>query len=282
MKNTYRVINFHVTNPCNYACRYCFGKFEGEPLPLAHALRIVDGIADYFRDSSVSQGRINLAGGEPLLYPALDGLIEAIHQKGLAVSVITNGSLLTPARIEAWKSKVACVGLSVDALTPAVNRAIGRCRGGETLGLSHWTALAEAYRRCRIPLKINTVVSRLNLAEDLRPLYRACQPQRIKLLRMHLVEGVNDPARPLAVTDGEFRDFCLRHAEFAPRTVREDKGSMEDSYLMVAPDGRVLLNHRGVYQDYGSCLQVPFAAIAARLPLDRAKYAARYGEEVRA
>ena len=77
-------------------------------------------------------------------------------------------------------------------------------------------------------------------------------------------------------------DFCLRHAEFAPRTVREDKGSMEDSYLMVAPDGRVLLNHRGVYQDYGSCLQVPFAAIAARLPLDRAKYAARYGEEVRA
>jgi radical S-adenosyl methionine domain-containing protein 2 len=282
MKNTYRVINFHVTNPCNYACRYCFGKFEGERLPLAHALRIVDGIADYLRDSSVSQGRINLAGGEPLLYPALDGLIEAIHQKGLAVSVITNGSLLTPARIEAWKSKVACVGLSVDALTPTVNRAIGRCRGGETLGLSHWTALAEACRRCRIPLKINTVVSRLNLAEDLRPLYRACQPQRIKLLRMHLVEGVNDPARPLAVTDGEFRDFCLRHAEFAPRTVREDKGSMEDSYLMVAPDGRVLLNHRGVYQDYGSCLQVPFSTIAARLPLDRAKYAARYGEEVRA
>ena len=282
MKNTYRVINFHVTNPCNYACRYCFGKFKGEPLPASHALRVVDGIADYFRDSSVSQGRINLAGGEPLLYPALDGLIEAICQKGLAVSIITNGSLLTPARIEAWRGKVACIGLSVDALTPAVNRAIGRCSGGEALGLPHWTALAEACHRCGIPLKINTVVSRLNLSEDLRPLYRACQPQRIKLMRMHLVEGVNDPARPLAVTDGEFEDFCQRHAEFAPRTVRENRGSMEDSYLMVAPDGRVLLNHRGAYQDYGSCLRESFSAIVTRLPLDRAKYAARYGKEAEA
>ena len=38
-----------------------------------------------------------------------------------------------------------------------------------------------------VALKINTVVSKLNLQENLLPLYRACRPQRIKLLKMHLI-----------------------------------------------------------------------------------------------
>lgn len=281
MKHTFRVINFHIVNPCNYACRYCFGKFGDKCfLSLPEAERVVESIADYFRASGISQGRINLAGGEPLLYPLLDELIDCIHNKGIAVSIVTNGSLLTPSRIGSWQGKVACIGLSVDALSHEVNRALGRCCHGEVKDLTHWTALADACHEAHIALKINTVVSKLNLYEDLLPLYRACRPQRIKLLKMHLVEDINPEAREWDITDDEFSAFCERHAEFADRTVCESGGSMENSYLMVDPSGTVLLNDHGAYKAYGNCLTESFSAIACRLPLDNVKYAARYGGEV--
>ena len=42
MSNPYRVVNFHITNSCNYTCRYCFGKFEGRCyLPLEDTKRII-------------------------------------------------------------------------------------------------------------------------------------------------------------------------------------------------------------------------------------------------
>ena len=205
MNYHYSVVNFHIVNSCNYACRYCFGKFGDKSyLSLPEAEHVVAGIADYFRVSGISQGRINLAGGEPLLYPRLDELIDCIHNKGIAVSIVTNGSLLTPSRIGSWRGKVTCIGLSVDALSPEVNRAIGRCCRGEVKDLTHWTALADACHEAHIALKINTVVSKLNLQEDLLPLYRACRPHRIKLLKMHLVENVNDEARLWDITDSEF------------------------------------------------------------------------------
>jgi radical S-adenosyl methionine domain-containing protein 2 len=280
MNYHYSVVNFHIVNSCNYTCRYCFGKFGDKScLSLPEAEHVVAGIADYFRVSGTSQGRINLAGGEPLLYPRLDELIDCRHNKGIAVSIVTNGSLLTPSRIGSWRGKVACIGLSVDALSPEVNRAIGRCCHGEVKDLTHWTALANACHEAHIALKINTVVSKLNLQEDLLPLYRACRPQRIKLLKMHLVENVNDEARLWDITDSEFSAFCERH-EFANRPVRESEGSMENSYLMVDPSGTVLLNDHGVYKAYGSCLTESFSEIACRLPLDSVKYAARYGGEV--
>jgi radical S-adenosyl methionine domain-containing protein 2 len=280
MNYHYSVVNFHIVNSCNYACRYCFGKFGDKSyLSLPEAEHVVAGIADYFRASGITQGRINLAGGEPLLYPYLDELIDFIHEKGIAVSIVTNGSLLTPSRIGSWRGKVACIGLSVDALSPEVNRAIGRCCHGEVKDLTHWTDLADACHEAHIALKINTVVSKLNLQENLLPLYRACRPQRIKLLKMHLVENVNDEARLWDITDSEFSAFCERH-EFANRPVRESEGSMENSYLMVDPSGTVLLNDHGVYKAYGSCLTESFSEIACRLPLDSVKYAARYGGEV--
>ena len=281
MSNPYHVVNFHITNSCNYACRYCFGKFEGRCyLPLEDTKRIIDGICDYFHNAGILDGRVNLAGGEPMLYPYLDKLIDHIHSRDISASLVTNGSLLTPERVNSWSGRVACIGLSVDSLSAETNPAIGRCCHGDVKELRHWEALAHACHASGTRLKINTVVSRLNLEEDMTPLYRSCRPDRIKLFQVHLVQGVNDSARELAITEAEFHAFCDRYADFADRIVREPCGSMENSYLMVDPNGDVLLNNNGVYKTYGNCLTRSFGDTVNQLPLSRDRYTARYGGEV--
>ena len=254
----FSIINFHITNNCNYRCAYCFGKFCGQPDPsLAMAEKTVDNIALYFRQNHIPDGRINLAGGEPLLYPHLDELIDCIRSHGVTVSIVTNASLLTAERVAKWQGKVSCIGISVDSLNEGTNRKIGRCCVRSAIDLAHLKALSEAMREHGIDLKINTVVSRLNLGEDLTPLYRALQPKKIKLLQMHLIRGINDKAGPYQITDDEFNCFCSRHAEFRSIIVKEPCGSMENSYLMVNPDGEFQLNDNGIYRTYGNLKAMP-------------------------
>ncbi len=128
------VINFHLTNLCNYKCTYCFGKFPDKTqLTFEQACAVVDNIARYFSKNGITGGRINLAGGEPLLCPYLEELLDYINAYGIKVSVITNGSLLTEDIIKGWKDKVYCIGLSIDTALVETNVAIGRSCNNKTI-----------------------------------------------------------------------------------------------------------------------------------------------------
>ena len=274
----YNVVNFHVINECNYGCTYCFGKFDcHHPLPLKDAKRIVDEIAKYFREENIQAPRINLAGGEPTLYKHLDGLIDYICSLGISVSIVTNGALLTPKRIRAWMGKVTCIGISIDSIIKETNLKIGRENGGHTLSLEHLRLIAEEIHNCGISLKINTVVSKLNLNEDLSELYHATKPQRIKIFKIHLVKGVNDSAIPLSVSNSEFHSFCQRHMDFDP--VCEKEGDMENSYVMIDPKGALLINDNGRYTEYGNLFSQTLSALMHLLPLEQSKYDGRYQKE---
>ena len=92
-------ISFTLTNSCNLRCRMCgqWGK-EGyiynktksrdTHLGLADWQRLVDEIASY------EVAFILIRGGEPFLYPGIIALLEYIHQRGIAISIDTNGTLL--------------------------------------------------------------------------------------------------------------------------------------------------------------------------------------------
>ena len=161
MKN-FNVVNYHITNRCNYHCNYCFGKFDGQRDPsLADAQKIICNIADFFAQNNIKDGRINFAGGEPTLYEHLDELVDYASSLGLSVSIVTNGSLLTPERICSWQGKVSCIGISIDSIDYATNIAIGRCCKNKVIDLPHFENLAKVIHECDIHLKINTVVHRL-------------------------------------------------------------------------------------------------------------------------
>lgn len=272
------IINYHVTNSCNYRCTYCFGKFPDKTeLTFEQACMVIDNIANYFSKNGIKDGRINLAGGEPLLYRYLDDVIDYINAYGIKVSVITNGSLLTEEHIALWKDKVYCIGLSVDTALAEINEAIGRCCKCKTIPLKQLIRITQAIHRNDIKLKINTVVSRLNVNEDMTELYKRIKPDRLKLLQMELVEGVNDRAKHLAISKKAFEGFCKRHKNCCRDTVFEYSGDMENSYLMINPQGEFQVNNEGKYKICGNCLDEELSEILKCAKISEEKFNARYG-----
>ena len=279
MKN-FPVVNYHITNRCNYHCTYCFGKFDGQKDPTPDdAKKIVENIALYFTQNNITDGRINFAGGEPTLYAHLDEVIDYTSSLGIRASIVTNGSLLTPERIRSWQGKVSCIGVSIDSIDCDTNLTIGRCCRNKVISLSQWSKLAKAIHDCGIDLKLNTVVSRLNLDEDLSELYRVLSPKKIKLFQMHLIDDINDQAKPYKITEREFLTFCERHKAFESVMVAEPCGSMENSYLMVNPEGEFQLNNNGIYQTFGNLNTTSLSEILKTVPLDSEKFSSRYVKE---
>ena len=277
------IINFHITDACNYTCNHCFADFKMKDLPLKDAKKVIDSIETFFRENEIDNGRINIAGGEPLMYRHLDEIIDYIAEKNIKVSIITNGSRLTEERIAAWSGKVAMIGISVDAINADANIHIGRCDALKTTNeLEHLVKMAEAIHKAGIKLKINTVVSKVNLDEDMLSIYKAMKPDRLKLIYIHVVRNVNEwpETMELIPTVGEYNEFVEKNRyEENCELVLERPLEMQNSYFMINPHGEVYINAFGLEKKYGNSIYEPLSEIFSRLPFDMKKFDLRYEDE---
>ncbi len=99
---------------CNLACTYCneFDK-HSSPVPTDEMLRRIDKLAE------LRTGIITFSGGEPTLHPDLDLLVQRARQGGAIVTAITNGYLLSPARIERLNAAgLDYLQISIDNVEP--------------------------------------------------------------------------------------------------------------------------------------------------------------------
>lgn len=176
-------INLHILELCNFKCRQCFSKFGTEKLlPVKDWEKIVDNCI-----SGADVAEFNIAGGEPMLYPGLVELVKYIRDKGVKVSLITNGSLMNEEWIKNYAVMYETIGFSVDSINDETNRKIGRCdRNGKTIPAGRVVELCGLIRKyvpgCRI--KINTVVSALNKDEIMFDFIDEIAADRWKILRM--------------------------------------------------------------------------------------------------
>jgi len=105
-----------------------------------------------------------VTGGEPLLRPAWKSVCRALSQRGINVSLVTNGTLLDQATLgEARSVGVGVVGISIDGLRATHDR----IRPREARGRSPWEQTVDALARCAkaLPVVAMTQVNRLNLDE---------------------------------------------------------------------------------------------------------------------
>ena len=81
---------------CNIECGYCneFDKVS-QPVPLGEMTKRIETLA------ALGTSGIAFSGGEPLLHPELEDMIRLIRRRGMLAGLITNGYLLSPARIRA-------------------------------------------------------------------------------------------------------------------------------------------------------------------------------------
>lgn len=247
------VINYHVTEVCNYSCKFCYAKWD-RPNEL-HANEnsaelMLEKLASYFFDVNSNQVkavfpyktvRINFAGGEPLiLKKRFAQLIMKAKSLGFNLSLITNGHYLTSSFINNYGAMFSMIGISFDSQYMTTREGIGRIdRKDNSFGTHDLIKAVKHLRKVNpsITIKINTVVNSLNYQESFEQLIAEIKPEKWKVFQVLPVLNDN-----LLISDEQFTFFVNRHASLKEVMVAEDNEAMTTSYLMINPQGRFYQN----------------------------------------
>ncbi len=125
-------IYFYLTGGCNLKCRHCWiePKYQaGERSFPALDLDLFKSIIEQAKPLGLSS--VKLTGGEPLLHPQIQEILELIRAQNLNLSVETNGLLCTPEfALKMANCKNPFVAVSLDgaeAKTHEWVRSVGGC-----------------------------------------------------------------------------------------------------------------------------------------------------------
>ncbi|MBU1143914.1 MAG: viperin family antiviral radical SAM protein [Firmicutes bacterium] len=279
MNNTVDVINFHLTEKCNYMCAYCFAKFNNEQeFTVEEWIKTVDIVNEYFKKNAILNGRINLAGGEPLVVNYLDELIDYINSLDIKVSIITNISLLTKEKIRAWIGKVDTIGISIDSLNRETNLLIGRHSNGKTIEISDLLEILNIAKENNIKIKINTVVSKFNLHEDISSLYKQIRFDRIKLLQVRFNNDCNESAINYGISSNEFNEYSSQLKSY-DGIIIESEDMMECSYVIIDPKGNLISNKGNIHKKIGSVFETNLEELIAIAEINYKTFMKRYQTE---
>ena len=246
-------INLHITNACNYKCKFCFAHFENSK----NLLRLPDWkiIIDDLKEHGAR--KINFVGGEPLLHPDIAEMIRYTSELGIVTTIVTNGSLLTRSIIEKIGSNVDWVGFSIDSFDESTERELGRKYKvvKEHNHIGHILEIVPLLRAKGVKIKINTVITKLTWQEDMIRSIGEIGPERWKVFQVLPIEGENDQYfEKLKITKEEFKRFTEKHSELGP--IVENNEDMTGSYVMIDPQGRFFDNETGTLRYSRSILDI--------------------------
>lgn len=294
------VINWHLTEACNYKCDFCYAKWvKAQARELIHDKESTQSMLvqlfDYFGSQSNvlalneetpwESVRLNFAGGEPLLYRKETLVaVNFARDLGFDVSMITNGSFLDRPLLAELAPKLSLLGISLDSAHEDVNLAIGRAdkRTGQTLGIETMENLFRFAREFNpaLRLKINTVVNKLNWQEDMTDAIQRLMPDKWKVLQMLPIQNSN-----LSIRDFQFQEFVDRHGWLNEMMSVENNESMTESYIMIDPVGRFYQNApsgQGQYRYSRPILQVGVREAFSEMSWSMSKFLSRYSHTIKA
>ena len=81
-------VDWQISSRCNRNCSYCYGPKKENELSIVQAKKIVD----LLKSQGIKQ--IGITGGEPLLYPYIEELINYIYDCGIKIYLSTNCDFL--------------------------------------------------------------------------------------------------------------------------------------------------------------------------------------------
>jgi|GEM_PF-4821668 len=145
-----RRLTLQLTRFCNLNCYYCYcHPLHGavpQGLELAPLLEFLGNALPY------SSGSITLTGGEPLIYTAIDPLLEYLGQAEQRVALETNGSYLSAERLSLLNVAGAHIAITLESVIPETH---DRIRGKE----GSWDDSVDALRRAAHFSKLTTQIT---------------------------------------------------------------------------------------------------------------------------
>ena len=256
-KNVPKAVNWHCFKACNYACRFCYARFEDlmgtPPMTERDGCKLLDELAH--------QGveKINFVGGEPMLHPHIRAWIVHAKSVGMVTSIVSNGTGIDREFLEAMSDHLDWVGLSIDASNDILHAQLGRGRKGEIKRgvsghLRRTLPVADLLHEFGVGVKLNTVVTDLNKDDDMSQIVRRIRPHRWKIFQALRIDGENEEdIGELEVADRAFETYVERHQQaladlLETQVVAENNEAMLGTYAMIDPRGFVYTNAEGTYR----------------------------------
>lgn len=210
-----------LTTKCNYKCKYCFA--EGEPdkqirvIPL-DKLKPILKVAKEF-----GINKVKLTGGEPLLYPEMEELLEYIRKIEIPyVDLTTNISLLNEKNIELLNR------YQVNALTLSLNT-LEKEKYEYLSGFFNFDLIKEnlekTIQQFKGKIRVNCVIFDEKYKEkDYQSIIRLCQENN---LGMRLIEPSFVDGFPITYTKEKFKKFTNKLRKKADSVIESDCNSVE-------------------------------------------------------
>ena len=267
-------VNFHYTRLCNFSCGFCFHtKKSSDKLPIEDAIRGCDML------KKAGTRKLNIAGGEPFIYPRYLGeLIKQCKEniKIEKISVITNGSLVKKDFFEKFGKYIDVFGVSCDSFDKETNIRIGRGKKGENV--QKLFEIRELCKQYGIKFKLNTVVCNYNKDENMVENIKKLNPDRWKVFQVLMVKGENeDKVTKFQITNEEFKQFVERHKEIKCM-VAESNDNMKSSYLILDEKMRFLDKGDGDEICSQSILEVGVEKALESIVYDEKEFKKRKGD----
>ncbi|KAL8657749.1 MAG: hypothetical protein Q9226_001621 [Calogaya cf. arnoldii] len=269
-------VNYHFTRRCNYECGFCFHTAKTSyMLPIEEAKKGLKLLVN------AGMRKVNFAGGEPFLYPKFLGELVRFCKEDLhveSVTVVTNGSLVKEKWLQQYGKHLDIMAVSCDSFDEKTNMMIGRGKGNH---LETFVKLSELCREYNVKFKVNTVVCRYNIDEDMNAMIEKVAPFRWKCFQVLVVEGENDSSTTLrnaqrfVISDDEYQTFCNRH-QHQQSLVPESNKVMKSSYLILDEYMRFL--NKGVKEPIKSILEIGVPAAMNNVYWDDESFTRRGGE----
>lgn len=149
-------IDISLTNRCNLKCRYCYADADNQKFDFL-SVELLQNLMKEFEKLEVHY--VRLAGGEPLLHPEFEKIIDIVGKSKLLTSISTNATIVTKNLAKAIKEAgIDWVVVSLDgANEKSNNKTRGKFKEAE-IGIKN---LIEAGN----VVKIASVVTNYNYRE---------------------------------------------------------------------------------------------------------------------
>lgn len=168
------------------------------------------------------------------------------------------------------------IGVSIDSFQESTQRKMGRClQDGSVLSEADYLRLCGNIQENGISLKINTVVTALNLNDDFS-LIKKIAPQRWKIFKMQAFKAKGFDNTRFEINEKEFEGFLERQRWVGIGFIEES--DMENAYIIVDPSGNLIGNTGGQHRVVGNLLKESFEQCLQKLPSNEAFYGTRYKE----
>lgn len=247
-----RMLDLQITGKCNLNCKFCCGApRDVKCAEFEDVKKVIDKLA------AVNVERIVITGGEPLIYPHFDELVEYIKSKNIEIYLSTNAYFLDK-HLDVVTNNVACVGLPLDGSYPELCKDMTR----ELDQIQTTIGAVEKIKakNPNIKIKIGTVVSKKNI-NDLKNIKQILENCTYKPNVWRLYEF-----SPLGTGLVNRNEFEITTQEFIEKTNQVMQSSVldistltneasNDAYIFLHPNMDIILLTNDEYIKVGNACE---------------------------